>query len=736
MISGTLNLSRRAFVSGLGLAGTLVLGSTVSRAAAAGAAGAGDSAIGNAPKVQFGAMLAISPDETITIVVPSSEMGQGTQEALARIIAEELDCDWDNVRVALPWAEAEFVNPVFGRQLTADSRTVTGYYASLRNKGAAARAMLVQAAAVRLGAETARLTVARGIITDPDSGRSVTYGAVAEAASHLAVPDTPPLKANAQFSIIGSGTRRLDLLPKVTGQAEFGIDVSEDGMLVAVPVLGPHPRAELQPVGLEEARNAKGVVAVVPVNGGYVVVADRFWHARKAADRISLNVLSSPTAGLDNARISEELQRGFDEVEGINFPVMDFSEGFRPIRGDWPAVEAALANAPRILEADYEVPYLAHATMEPPCCAVKFTPEGLLVRGPLQAPGDIQAKMAELTGLGLDQVRVEVTYLGGGFGRKWSSDFAVIAMQAARAVPGRMVKTVYTREQDLAADEYRPAAAVRSTVGLGEDGKILAMHSRISGQSVNAYHGREGIPGLHDMIVAGLLIYGAYDFPNKFITYHEVASLNVPVGFWRSVSLSQNAFFAESLIDEIAAATGQDPWRLRRKLLAGSPRFLAVLDKAAEMIGWDGPKPDGVGRGMALSYTPNSYNAQAVEVRLEDDRLEIRRIACVTDCGLQIDPASVEGQVFGAMIFGLQAALWGEVRFADGRVTSSNFHNYRMPTLATMPDIEVALIEGSALPGPVGEAATPPIAPALVNAIVDAGGPRVRQLPISRQLQV
>ena len=726
------NLSRRSFIAGLGGAGALVLAPQIAQGAAfSGAPGEDEAA-------RFGAMLAIAEDGAVTFVCPSSEMGQGTQEALARIVAEELDCDWAGMRVILPWAEEAFNNPVFGRQLTADSRTVTGYYTALRRTGAAARAMLIQAAAERLGVAAGDLSASGGIVSHPASGRRIGYGALAAAAALLPVPAEPPLKQPVDFRLIGSTGQRLDLRPKVTGEAEFGIDVTGEGILTATLVLGPHPKAQVTATGLVEARAAPGVVAVVPVTGGYAVVASGFWKAKQAASKITLGVASSPLAGLDDDGVTARIEASFVEVEPFNFPVMDFTVSPPAMtRGDKPQVLAAIEAAPRRIEARYEVPYLAHATLEPPCCTARLGEDGsLFVRGPLQGPGDIRKLMSEIHAIPMDKVRVEVTYVGGGFGRKWSSDFAMLAVEVAKAVPGRLIKTIYSRETDLQADEYRPACIARSAVGIGDDGRITAMHSRIAGQSINTYHNRVGLSGLHDMTVAGMLIYAGYDFPNKLIEYYEAKSLSVPVGFWRSVSLSQNAFFGESLIDEVARETGRDPYRMRRELLGSQPRLVAVLDRAAEMIGWDDPRPAGTGRGIAVSYTANSYCAQAAEVALEGGRLVLRRMVAAADCGLVIDPASAEAQIFGGMVFGLQAALWGGVRFGDGKVQSASFADYRMPILRDVPRIEVVLLQGSAQPGPFGETSTPTTAPALANAIADAGGPRIRRLPISRELQI
>ena len=341
---------------------------------------------------------------------------------------------------------------------------------------------------------------------------------------------------------------------------------------------------------------------------------------------------------------------------------------------------------------------------------------------------------ARRAGLPLEKVRVEVTFLGGGFGRKWATDFPIPAMQAAMAVPGRWVKLVWTRENDLAMDQFRPAFRVKSVAALGADGAPTAIHSRIAGQSINAYHGRPGFPGMADPTAAGLLIYGCYAAPVKLMEFHE-ADLAIPVGFWRSVTMSQNAFFAESFIDELAIAAKRDPYAYRRSLLSGEPRILRALDKAAAMIGWDRPKAKGVGRGIAFTYNEGHVCAQAVEVRVNRRKLAIRRIVAAFDCGVMVDPPGVESQISGGIIFGLQAALWGGVSFADGRPRISNFNDMRLPGLADVPPIEVALIPSGAKPGNAGEAGTPPIAPALANAIADACGVRVRRLPLAGQFE-
>ncbi|MEL0251789.1 MAG: molybdopterin cofactor-binding domain-containing protein [Novosphingobium sp.] len=563
-------------------------------------------------------------------------------------------------------------------------------------------------------------------------------------AAKLPVPAEPRLKDPASFDVIGGKTPRKDLHAKVTGTATFGIDVAEPGMLVAALVLAPHPEASFTAKGLDEARKLPGVFTAAPVKGGIAILADRFWHAHKAAQAVSLEVSASPVAGLSDESLHAGLQAAFEGVAPAPFPNLDLA-GFPPklLRADKPQVLAALAATPRKVEAAYEVPHLAHATMEPICCSAKLTSDGLLIRGPLQDPAMSRELGAKLTGLPLEKVRVEVTFLGGGFGRKWGTDFVGIAVQAAQAAPGRLVKSVWTREQDFAMDQFRPAFAVRSVAGLDDKGRPVAIHSRIAGESIAAYHRKPAIPGfegLADANSAAQLVYGAYAVPQKLIEYHKT-DLEVPVGFWRSVTMSQNAFFAESFIDELAFAAGQDQLAFRLAMLDGQPRIRAVLEKAAAMIGWQARKPGtgkgkGKGRGIAFSYADNSFCAIAAEVAVKGKALKIERMACAFDCGLMIDPVSTEGQISGGIVFGLQAALWGEVHFADGRPTAENFGDYRMPLLADIPPIEVALIQGGSRPGSVGEASTPVVAPALCNAIADAGGPRIRALPIARTLEI
>lgn len=722
-----IEMTRRGLLKS-GALGVLVLGATragaVSRALPAAA--------------ELGVYVGIAENGAVGIVSPASEMGQGAYDVLARLVAEELDCDWASVTVLAPWADERFRNPIPNIQRTANSETVSGYYLPLRKAGAAAREMLLAAAAQQWGVEPASLTTADGRITHAASKRSLGYGQVAAAAANLPVPANPRLKDAKDFKLIGKSIPRKDIAAKVFGTAEFGADVYEPGMVTAMLALAPHPMCKVTKVDAAAALKMPGVIKTVPVDAGVAVIADSYWRARKASEAIVLTYDPAPTAGLSDAVIGERYAEALKTVEGQIFPEFDFS--VKPPRFAYPdraKIAATLENADQVLDMTYDVPHLAHAAMEPLVCAAKLTPEGLLVRGPLQAPEVSRQVAAEVAGLPIEKVRVEMTYLGGGFGRKWASDFVRVAVQAAMGMPGRMVRTIWTREQDFAVDQFRPAFRARTRAGLSATGDIVGMHSQITGPSIWRYQKRQLIPGMPDPTVAGSLIYDRYKFPDKLIEFHET-DLGIPAGYWRGVTLTQVAFFAESVIDEIAAATKQDPYQLRRKLLSGprQERLLAVMDKAAEMIDWDKPGEANVGRGLAIAYSPNSFVAMSAEVEVAERQLKVRRIACAFDCGRIIDPATVEAQISGGIVFGLQSVLWGEVPFEDGKPQVQNFGDFRMPLIADTPPIDVHLVRNEHAPAGAGEASTPLVAPAICNAIARAGGPRVRRLPLSKSFDI
>jgi CO/xanthine dehydrogenase Mo-binding subunit len=419
---------------------------------------------------------------------------------------------------------------------------------------------------------------------------------------------------------------------------------------------------------------------------------------------------------------------GADE-RAVQFPDVDTQvkpPQMRPL--DRAATEAALASAPRRLEVEYEVPYLAHLTMEPMTAAALVDGDGCRVWAATQQLDRTRELAAQLTGHPIERVHVESTYGGGGFGRRWELDFVRQAVQAAKAVPGRPVKLIWTREQDTQHDYYRPAFAVRTRIALGDDG-IAGMHSRIAGQSVWRFQGKPQIPRTADPSAAALLIYDVYDFPNKYIDFVEMP-WRVPVGLWRSVTLSQNAFFGESAIDEAARALGRDPYEFRRQLLAKHPKLVAVLDAVAKASGWGGKLPAGRGRGIAISHGFDSICAQVAEVELRGREVHVRRLTCAFDCGRVISPSGLEAQLEGGMLFGLSAALRGKLTLAGGAVQESNFNDQQIVRMQETPQLQIVLVPSGEKPGGAGEAAVPCVAPAVANAIAAAGGPRLRRLPM------
>jgi isoquinoline 1-oxidoreductase subunit beta len=688
-------------------------------------------AAGKAGDGRFGAFLEITSGGAIRITTPTTELGQGIHTNLPRIVAEELDADWGDVEVVMPHADAAFVSPITGRHRTASSESIKIYYEQLRGIGATARQMLCAAAAQAWGVAVDECTTDASRVRHAASGREASYASLAAAAAALPAPAQPIKKRPDQFKLIGRAIERKDVADKVNGRTVFGIDVMQPGMLHAALRMPAQAGADVKRFDPASVLGLPGVVAVAKVDGGVAVIADSFWRARKAAEALDVEFAPGPAAGLDTEAMRARLRAGLDDEAGaLPFPDIDTQvEPPKMRRLDRAATEQALAAAGRTLTLDYEVPYLSHLTLEPMVSTALVTADHCHLWIPSQQPDRGREAAAKITGLPLEKIRLDITFAGGGFGRKWELDFLRQSVQAAAAVPGRPVKLTWTREQDIQHDFYRPAYVARSRIALG-DGRIAAMHSRLVGQSVWRFQGRPAIPGMADPTAAALLIYDIYDFPNKYIDYVDVP-WNIPVGLWRSVTLSQNAFFAESAIDEAAVALEQDPYEFRRAMLEGQPRIRKVLDAAARLADWGKPLPAGRGRGIAVSAAFGSTCAQVVEVSIEDGRLRVHRISCAFDCGQQIDPGMIRAQIEGGIVFGLSAALLGSVTFNDGAVVESNFHDQPILRISETPELAIALIDSDATPGGVGEAAVPAVAPALTNAIHAAVGQRISRLPLS-----
>jgi len=717
-------LSRRGFMQGA-VAGALVLGLRLDGAVIA-AEHAGEG--------RFSAFLEINADGAIRITTPTTELGQGIHTNLPRILADELDADWADVEVVMPHADAAFVSPITGRHRTANSESVAIYYEQLRTVGAAAREMLIAAAALQWDVPAEECRTGSSRVRHEPSGREAGYASLAATAAALPLPEEPRKKRPEEFTLIGKPIERKDLADKVSGRTVFGIDVRQPGMLYAALRTPAQAGAGVKRFDAETVLGMPGVVAVTEVDGGVAVIAEGFWQARQAAEALEVEFTQGPGAGLDTESMREVLRRSLDNDDAaVPFPDIDTQNPGAPPRPlDRAASEQALAQAQaqQTLTLDYEVPYLAHLTMEPMVCTAQVTEDACRLWVPSQQPDRGREAAAAITGLPLEAVTLNITHAGGGFGRKWELDFLRQSVRAAAAVKGRAVQLVWTREQDVQHDFYRPGFAVRTRIALGQ-GRITGMYSRISGQSIWGFQNHPMLrPGMADPTVAALLIYDIYDFQNKYIDYVE-APWRIPVGLWRSVTLSQNSFFAESAIDEAAAALERDPYELRRDMLARHPRILRVLDTAAERAGWRETRPEGRGLGIAISHGFGSVCAQVAEVSVENDRLRVHRLTCAFDCGLQIDPDMIRAQMEGGMIYGLSAALRGEINFRDGAVVESNFHDQPILQMQETPEFVIELIDSDAPPGGAGEAAVPAVAPAVANAIFAASGRRIRRLPFS-----
>lgn len=720
------NLSRRTLLkTGLGIGGGLLLG--------LGHVGAQGAAAGNAIR-RLNTYVHIAPSGDVIIYTPTAEMGQGNYTALSKIVADELEADWSRVSVRLSHADPEFANPRVGRQRTANSDAVSGYFQALRQAGASGREMLTRAAAQTWQVAIEECRALQGVVTHEASGRVLAYGALAGRAAALEPPASVQLKTPEEFRLIGRSTPKKDAPAKSSGTAEFGIDVRLPGMLVAsvrhVPVLG----AQLTGVNEAEILALPGVRAVVELDAGVAVVADSSWQALKAAQAVKLSWEAPPGEPLSSAGVSRELRAALDDdPAALPFPKVDTSAmppAFIPV--DRAAAEQAFASATRTLDVTYEVPYLAHACMEPVCCTALVTETQCEIWAPHQQPDLAVELAAEITGLPAERIRLKRTFLGGGFGRKWVLDFLGESVTVAKALRGTPVKLFWSREEDIRRSYFRPAYAVRTRAAIDDAGRITAMRSRIAGQSLSRFYDKPMQPGVADVAVAGLLILDAYDIDHQWIEYVE-RELPVPIGYWRSVSLSQNVFFSESAIDEIAELIEEDPYQFRRRQLAKRPRIVKVLDVAAEKAGWGEPLLPGRGRGIAISYTFDAACAQVVEVSVEDGLVTVERVTCAFDCGLQVDPRNIEDQLESSILFGLSAALAGKATLADGKVVESNFNDYRIMSMAALPRVDLHLVDSAAPPGGVGEAGVPAVMPALATAIHAATGQRVRTLPVTSQ---
>ncbi|MCL1634847.1 xanthine dehydrogenase family protein molybdopterin-binding subunit [Luteimonas sp. SX5] len=666
------------------------------------------------------AFLRIGSDDSVTVLLAHSEMGQGIWTALPMLIAEELDADWSKIKVEHAPAGQPYAHSAFGMQMTGGSTSTWSEFDRYRQAGAAARAMLMQAAATRLNVPLSELRTEKGEVVAGQ--QRLSYGALADEAGKLAAPDPKSLtlKDPKDWKIIGKPTLRLDTPEKITGRAQFGMDVQFDGLLTAMVARAPVFGGKAKSFDAAAAKAVPGVRNVVQVPSGVAVVADHYWAAKLGRDALKIDWDPGPNAALDTAALRSE------------FAKLATMPGTVAVQaGD---AAAAMAEAAKTVEAEYAVPYLAHAPMEPLNCTVKIDADKCEIWTGTQFQTVDQQVASKITGLKPEQIFIHTTFLGGGFGRRATpvSDFVSEAVEVAKAAKAP-VKTVWSREDDVRGGYYRPAYVQRAKVGLGADGLPVAWQQVMVGQSITA--GTPFEPFTVKNGIDGTSVEGVADSPYVLGTPAHRVDLHspktgIPVLWWRSVGHSYNGFVMESLVDELAHAAGKEPLEYRRALLKDHPRHLAALNLAAEKFGWSKPLAQGRGCGIAVHESFGSYVAQAAEVSVENGAIKVHRVVCAIDCGPVVNPQTVAAQMESGIAFGLGAALHSKLTFKDGRVQESNYHDYRVLRMNEMPAVEVFIVPSTEKMGGVGEPGTPPIAPAVANAVFALTGQRLRELPL------
>ncbi len=661
------------------------------------------------------AWLRISPDDSILVVVDRSEMGQGVATALPMLLAEELEADWTKVQIEFAPADKAYINPLFGMQGTGGSTSVRAAWTPLRKAGAAAREVLITAAAQSWGVNRAECRAERGAVVHAKSRRRLRYGQLALRAGALPVPADVPLKDPKDWHILGKPTHRLDTPPKVNGRAKFGIDVRVPGMRVAVVARSPVFGGKVKSFDAAGAKKVDGVRDVVQISSGIAVVGTGYWPAKQGRDALQVVWDEGPNAGVSSATISQLFAERAAQAGAL-------------ARHDGDP-DGALGGAAQRVEAVYELPFLAHATMEPMNCTAHVRPDGVDIWAPTQFQTGAQGLGAQIGGVPPEKVQVHTTYLGGGFGRRFELDFIQEALETSKAV-GAPVKVIWSREDDIQHAQYRPANYHRLAAGLDAAGRPVAWTHRIVAPSIIARVFPNMVQnGLDTEAVEGGKEM-AYAVPNVHVDY-LLTDTGIPVGFWRSVNNSYNAFAVETFIDELAAATKADPFEYRRGLLANAPRHRGVLELAAAQAGWGTPLPAGRARGIAVHKSFESFVAEVAEVSVSSSaEVRVHRVVCAVDCGMFVNPDTIEAQMQSGIVYGLTAALYGEITIDRGRVVQSNFTDYPMLRMSEMPTVEVHIVPNTEAPGGVGEPGTPPIAPAVCNAIFALTGKRIRKLPI------
>ena len=663
------------------------------------------------------AFVRIGSDGQVVLTMPYVEMGQGTYTSIPMLIAEELEVNPQQVRLEhAPPNEKLYANPLLGVQATGNSNAIRGAWKPLREAGATARIILVAAAAARWSVDPASCRAQDGEVVHPPTGRRLKYGELATEAAKMPVPAGVTLKAPADFKLIGTPAKRLDAPAKVNGTAVYGIDARPPGVKIATLAQSPVFGGRVKSVDDAAAKAVKGVRQIVRLDDAVAVVADHMGAAKKGLAALKIEWDDGPHANLVTADVARELERATLGSGAVAQSIGD--------------ADKAMASAATKIEATYQVPFLAHATMEPMNCTVHMRWDACEIWIGSQAVARVQAMAAKAAGLPPEKVIVHNHLVGGGFGRRLEADGAVRAVEIAKHVDGP-VKVVWTREEDIQHDMYRPYWFDRISAGLNEHGRPVAWKNRFAGSSVIARWLPPGFKdGLDPDSTEGAIDL-VYDLPNFHVEFVRAEPLGIPTAFWRSVGPSHNVFVTESFIDELAAAAKQDAVAYRRALLDKSPRARAVLDLAAEKAGWGQALPTGSGRGVSLQSAFGSYQAYVAEVEVsKQGTVRVRRVVCAVDCGTVVNPDTVEAQIQSGIMFGATAALYGEISLKSGRVEQSNFDTYQVLRMNEAPAIDVHIVKSSEPPGGMGETGTSAIVPAIANAIFAATGKRLRKMPI------
>jgi isoquinoline 1-oxidoreductase beta subunit len=657
---------------------------------------------------ELGIWIRIAPDGSTTLIVPSSEMGQGVNTSLSMILAEELEADWQSVKTETAPVNSKYINPESNSgQMTAGSSSVKGFWNPLRKAGAAVRLMLQKAAAQKWEIPIEECVAKSGYIYRKNSSQKLSYGELAEAAGKIDIPSDPPLKNSKDYNLVGKSIKRIDIPSKTNGSAQFGIDVRLPEMMYATIRQSPVFGGEVLSYDEDAAKSIRGVKKVTLIPNGIAVIADNTWRAKRGMEVLNLKFHGGETIGLESQQVQKELLKALDD------------EGKTKI------------EANKVLDLEYEVPFLAHAPLEPMNCTANVTDNFCEVWVPTQSQGGCMDAAKEITGLDEEQIQIHTTYLGGGFGRRGETDYVKQSLILAKAL-GKPIKVTWMREEDMQHDFYRPASMSRFQIGLNKDGFPISWNNQLASPSIL----KRFFAPMAWFNIDPLSTEGADEIPYVIedfnIDYSEVDS-GVPVGFWHSVGSSFNAFFTESAIDEAAHLAQQDQFDYRMKLLSGKPRFQKVLEKVMRESKWGRILPKGHGLGISIHKTRGSIAGAVIEVSTDvNGMLNLNKAWIAIDCGKVINPNTVRAQMEGGFTFGLSATLGEEITLKDGRVEQSNFHDYSILRLKGSPEISVEIIESGNEIGGVGEVAVPLAAPALTNAIFSSSGRRIRSLPLSK----